>query len=503
MIRIDDIKKHGPEEWYLEHAPARPLMISGIVRGFADGLKPKEYSFVLNYYRKGELDWCTLIEDQNRIAELIFREHEKDGSCWKKEFEKYLKTKKRLEQNFDKERKKDIGKISGKELVKNIRAYTELQWETRKTDCIVDPFILASERELTGLLDGFVKSNKDIDPKKAYEILTRPEEPSFVNIAELEITEIAKGISKNNAIKKMFLSGSVKEEDVAETEIGKKINEHIKRFPWLKVESFYGGRDYRFEDVASRIRDILGKEPRKEGKKDDVWRNNKKIREEYIAKHKFSRRILTIAELSPLFARWQDLRKENSLMTTYLHSKYLKELSKRTGIKEDCLAYLDYTEIENVLNKKIGESELKKRENSCMFVFTKGEFRLFHDDEIKEFIDKIIHPEKTDVKEFSGIGASPGRARGIARIVIRQEDISKVKEGDILVSTMTRPEHVPAIKRAAAIVTNEGGVTCHAAILSREFGRPCVIGTKIATKVLKDGDLIEVDADNGMVRKLK
>ena len=61
------------------------------------------------------------------------------------------------------------------------------------------------------------------------------------------------------------------------------------------------------------------------------------------------------------------------------------------------------------------------------------------------------------------------------------------------------PDFVPAMKKASAIVTDEGGITCHAAVISRELGIPCVIGTKIATKVLKDGDLIEIKANHGLI----
>lgn len=90
----------------------------------------------------------------------------------------------------------------------------------------------------------------------------------------------------------------------------------------------------------------------------------------------------------------------------------------------------------------------------------------------------------------------------MVKIVLKSEDIGKVRDGDILVSSMTRPEMIMAMKKAAAFVTDEGGITSHAAIIAREMKKPCIIGTKIATQVLKDGDLIEVDADNGIVRKL-
>ncbi|MEK0369494.1 MAG: PEP-utilizing enzyme, partial [Nitrosopumilus sp.] len=81
--------------------------------------------------------------------------------------------------------------------------------------------------------------------------------------------------------------------------------------------------------------------------------------------------------------------------------------------------------------------------------------------------------------------------------------VFKNKKDYILVTPMTRPEIVQYIKRSLAIITDEGGITCHASIIAREMNKPCIIGTKIATKVLKDGDLVEVDAEKGIVRILK
>jgi len=104
-------------------------------------------------------------------------------------------------------------------------------------------------------------------------------------------------------------------------------------------------------------------------------------------------------------------------------------------------------------------------------------------------------------KVIKGQIGAPGKAIGKVRIVRDLlHDASSFSDGDILVTGMTRPEFVPLMKRASAIITDEGGITCHAAILSRELKKPCIIGTKIATQVLKDGDLVEVDADNGVVR---
>jgi pyruvate,water dikinase len=81
--------------------------------------------------------------------------------------------------------------------------------------------------------------------------------------------------------------------------------------------------------------------------------------------------------------------------------------------------------------------------------------------------------------------------------------MKKMKKGDILISPATNPNLMPAISKAGAMVTDEGGITSHAAIVSRELKIPCIIGTKIATQVLKDGDLVEVDANKGIVRIIK
>ena len=107
--------------------------------------------------------------------------------------------------------------------------------------------------------------------------------------------------------------------------------------------------------------------------------------------------------------------------------------------------------------------------------------------------------DKPGVVLLEGQGASPGVASGRVVIVRDVKDTSAVKEGDILVTKMTNPDMVPAMRRVSAIVTDEGGMTCHAAIVSRELGTPAVVGTKKATKVLQDGQIITVDGEKGTI----
>ncbi|MEK2458846.1 phosphoenolpyruvate synthase [Lactiplantibacillus plantarum] len=102
-----------------------------------------------------------------------------------------------------------------------------------------------------------------------------------------------------------------------------------------------------------------------------------------------------------------------------------------------------------------------------------------------------------------GLPASPGLASGVVHVIDNPKDIDQFKQGEVLVTLMTSPDWVPAMKKAAAIVTNNGGMTCHAAIVSREMQIPCIVGTKskkvAATDVLKTGDVVTVDAKNGVV----
>jgi pyruvate,water dikinase len=121
----------------------------------------------------------------------------------------------------------------------------------------------------------------------------------------------------------------------------------------------------------------------------------------------------------------------------------------------------------------------------------------------------VFYDEEEEVEEdqgekeilVKGLGSAPGVGSGKVSALFDVEELDKVKEGDVLVTTMTNPDMVPAMRRASAIVTDEGGMTCHAAIVSRELGIPCVVGTGNGTEVLTDGLEITVDGSRGVVYK--
>ncbi|MBI2475838.1 MAG: hypothetical protein HYV67_01170 [Candidatus Taylorbacteria bacterium] len=186
----------------------------------------------------------------------------------------------------------------------------------------------------------------------------------------------------------------------------------------------------------------------------------------------------------------------------------MNEISKRLGLSVKETHMLLHTEIENLLlnNRKADKAEIKRRKIHAVVIRKNNKLSVLTGEEADKFIkSKTIKKEEVKSSEdtFKGTCACSGYAKGIVKIVNQPEEMGKMKQGDIMVSHTTFPSLVPAMKKAAAIVTEDGGITCHAAIVARELKTPCVTGIKVITQVVKDEDLVEVDADKGIVKIIK
>ncbi len=155
-----------------------------------------------------------------------------------------------------------------------------------------------------------------------------------------------------------------------------------------------------------------------------------------------------------------------------------------------------------VKSEKINWDEIARR--TCGYVYCKGKVCSTCDYRKVFAENKYFYSEEVHVGDLlKGTVACVGlTVAGKVHLLFSLEQVSEFKEGEVLVTPMTVPDFLPAMKKAVAIVTDEGGVTCHAAIVSRELKIPCLIGTKVATKWLKNGDLVEVDTVKGVVKKL-
>lgn len=180
-------------------------------------------------------------------------------------------------------------------------------------------------------------------------------------------------------------------------------------------------------------------------------------------------------------------------------SKIFREVSKRYDMSEEQVSFLRPVELIALLKdgKMVSKEELEKRNKGVYFYYNKDELSILYSAE-----DKLQKIDK-NLQECSGVPAFKGNAKGTVKIVNTIKQMEKFENGDILVSINTSPSLMPAIQRASAIVSDEGGITSHAAIVSRELKIPCIVGTQVATKVFKDGDIVEVDADKGIVKIIK
>lgn len=204
---------------------------------------------------------------------------------------------------------------------------------------------------------------------------------------------------------------------------------------------------------------------------------------------------------------WSKPRRKDYQSKSYYHMEaFFREFARRTGTSLRHARAATQNQIaQGLLSHTVDQLQLEQQ--FAYHLVTHGENKavVLSGAEADAFAKNIVREEAIvgDVQELHGSTAFPGNARGTVKIVNTPEDMGKMQQGDILVAVATTPSCVPAMKKAAAIVSDEGGLTCHAAIVSRELRVPCVVGTKIATSVLKDGDEVEVDAEKGIVRILK
>ncbi len=192
---------------------------------------------------------------------------------------------------------------------------------------------------------------------------------------------------------------------------------------------------------------------------------------------------------------WREERKTYLQMMNLCLNKIAIEGSKETSVPYKSFVWLRPEELNVPLMNEIVE----KRSKRGVFVsWNKNKSEFLGKDVGKHIFTNF--EESREVSLIKGTVASKGKVQGIARVILKQHQFHRFQRGEILVTTMTRPEFMPLMLKASGIITDEGGLTSHAAIVSRELKIPCIVGTKKASNILQDGDLVEVDAINGVVK---
>ncbi|MFA5050306.1 MAG: PEP-utilizing enzyme [Candidatus Micrarchaeia archaeon] len=465
------------------------------------------YSSFTGFIKNEEAHWFLnqndILKVRNRIIELCKKDNKKIFrfySEWKKNWKKYLL----LNKSF---LKLDLSSLSDKKLYETFKNYYLSYLSAGGLAYLCDSFMSTGEKDwLEELVKQEIGNRLGFEKKiQALQNLTSPDYLSFALESEFRLLKIAE------IVREKFGS---RVPDFAEIKKNHKavylrLKRHEESFYWIKnnyfnteyidAEQFYGQVKKIIDEFKAKdqIRNFLSK-------KENELEKLKKERKKIICSLDFSAYLKNLLEVARLFSKWKDMRKGGVYMGMHAFDLFLNEVSKRKNYPKADLTFLVFDEVGALLlkNKNFTERIEKRKEQLFYYIIPEGKYFICAGDEAEEYFRFLNRKSEQDVPELRGVVASVGYARGRVRIIRKMEDMRNFLEGEILVSNQTTPEYVPIMKKAAAIITEQGGITSHAAIVSREMKKPCIIGTKIATAIFRNGEMVEVDANNGVIRRI-
>jgi phosphoenolpyruvate synthase/pyruvate phosphate dikinase len=323
---------------------------------------------------------------------------------------------------------------------------------------IIEPFSLIAEKIVKDKLESELKDKSKLN--ELFPLLTAPAEKPFI----LEYDELLNKLRKTTEPNKR-------------DDLVKEIQE---KFFWIK-NGYAGRKEFTCKDIIAESNELQD------------LKNFQSDKKKLIEELNLSPELRKLIGLTEKFAYWQDVRKKNTLVAIDYFCKVSEELIERIPLTAEEYYFLLPEELDKEHLTEEFRVELEKRSKN--FVLVNVEEKVYSTTK-----KLVLEKKEKEVKTVNGTPASPGDAIGRVKICTNFTEMNKVEQGDVLVVSMTRPEYVPAMRKAVAIVTDEGGLTCHAAVIARELGKPCIIGTRIATKVFKDNDLVEVRANHSLIK---
>lgn len=387
----------------------------------------------------------------------------------------------------------NYSKLSNKKIAESFLFIRD--WVRRVT--IFDQFGFIGENYLTAPLEDILVNKFSLlknseEYNKILFVLTKPE--------EMSTTLLEKRFALKQAIK-------IRNKEINLEKASKKL---AKAYGWMPVfccgDSWDSG--YYQKELSALLKKSLKQLEEEYIKLKDYKKTRNRDIDSAILKYKINPRDL---QKFIDFGLALDVRSEAEYFVSYTGlqlSPLYKEIAKRLHLSisqarllyevdiVDCLLGKKDPAKLLVLNNKFRGFGYNQSMTKRLYFSSTEVAKLFN------FIERRVRSIQGD-NEQQGVCASVGKARGLVRIVSSPEHNDKVNEGDILITYATTVDYLPSMKKAAAIITEVGGLTCHAAVISREFEIPCIVALKNAMKNFKDGDFVEVDADKGVVSILK
>ncbi|MEK6910356.1 MAG: PEP-utilizing enzyme [Nanoarchaeota archaeon] len=336
-----------------------------------------------------------------------------------------------------------------------------------------DRFVIIAEKKLKEVV---VKEN--FPTEYVMEIIPKVQTPLYYRYKEL--VKLKKEIGNKS------FSQIIKDKILI-----KKMQDQVEKYPWIEIFNFNGDR-LTIEKLYEQVKHI-----------ENVEESTKDFPEENISTElKFRARCMYYCGyIKQAGAEYFSIFSEKVM-------PFLKNIAKKIDIDYTEFRSLSISEIEQALQGKISKKDLKSRAkrrmgyNDWILIGDKEGKTIFVEEplDIKFLVGKMIPVADKSQTEIKGVVGNSGKYSGICKVILNTEDFHKMETGDVIVTTMTTPDFVILMQKSGAIVTDIGGILSHASIVSREINKPCIIGTRFATQILKDGDLVEVDANEGIVR---
>ena len=393
---------------------------------------------------------------------LPLKTHKKIYKEWQGYTAKLLK----LHKNID---TADLTKLTDTQLKKMWVQYHNTYRDFWVTSSIPELANYGSEKYLKEKLQAIIKNENEL--MSAMEILTAPTRISFYQEEEI-------ALSKTDNIKK-----------------------HQQKYFWLK--NSYAGTEILPTEFFAERKSKLNKNLETEAKEKIKETTAKKIAIQ--KKYFLSPEIMAIAQAISEGVGWQDERKKYIFMILHHENVMLEEVARRFKYSTEELYRAWYFEIEQIIAKKNLHAKLKKRKTGfgVRFFHTCKELNAQETENYWQTYETKVEKHITETKGAVASKGKTTKSQGVVHIVLDPNNIGSFKQGEVLVAPMTSPEYIFAMKLAGAVITDAGGLTSHAAIVSRELGIPCVVGAKGSTKVFKDGDAVEIDTVSGTVKLIK
>lgn len=510
MKRINDfpisiVKKTATEYNKAFHAKLFTLFassVSEIVQLGKDFSLDYDYCFCFLNDEQGQ--WYVSAKSLEKVRNYIIKQAEKNPKNIIKYYEKWQKYWKVYQKLNTRLVSDDFSVYSDKQLYKKFNEYYGWYLKVGGVAYICDSFMSSGETDwLQELMEKELKKKYSQKIKEITNELISPTHLSFVLVEEFNLLKIASLVYK----KYKFILPKFNKLD--KNLLGL-LNLHEGKFYWMK-NNYYNVEFYSVGQAYSRICKLL-----LDCKKNNLdvhklyldkqteLKIHRKNREKLIKNIDLSKSKKNIIKIANLFSQWKDVRKSGVYMGMTIFDKFLEEIASRTDYSKKDLTFTVFPEIENILLKKANlKREIKSRKEKIFFaVKSNGGYVLESGSRANKYYDLILKEKNTNM-EFKGVTACKGLAKGKVHLVLKTEEMNKFKNGEILVTNNTTPEFVPIMKKASAIITEQGGITSHAAVVSREINKPCIIGVKGITEVLQNKQLVKVDADHGIITIIK